>query len=294
MKIGLLHNPDAGHGERTIAELTRLFKEAGHEVVSASTKGKRWKELLAEPIERVIISGGDGTVSKVAPLLVGKNLPFHILPLGTANNIARCLDQIQSVERFVSAFDLARLRTLDLGRVAGIPGRKTFVEAVGIGVLVKLMEDMASLKEPERANPGKRLAHALDHCREISEDYAGVHCQLFIDDQKVFGRFLLVEVMNTTHVGPGLALAPNADPADGFMEVVCVRDDQREQWCLYLDQLRSGADVAAPFEARTCRRAEFISVKAPVHADSKIGMPKGRVRTWLEPGALQFFDLGDK
>src|SRR5215472_2748836 len=96
MKIGLLHNPGAGHGKRTIAELTMLLKEAGHQVSSASTKGKRWKELLAEPIERIIISGGDGTVSKVVPLLVGKNLPFHILPLGTANNIARCLDQIQS------------------------------------------------------------------------------------------------------------------------------------------------------------------------------------------------------
>jgi diacylglycerol kinase (ATP) len=294
MKIGLIHNPEAGHGKRTIAELTRLFNEAGHQVSSASTKGKHWKELLAEPLERVIISGGDGTVSKVVPLLAGKNLPFHILPLGTANNIARCLDQIQSVERFVSAFDLARLRKLDLGRVAGVSRRKTFVEAVGVGVLVELMKDMAGLKEPEKANPSKRLAHALDHCRAISEDYAGVHCQLFIDDQKVAGRFLLVEVMNTTHVGPGLALAPNADPADGLMEVVCVRDDQREQWCLYLDQLRSGAEVAAPFEARTCRTVEFISAKAPVHVDSKIGSPQARVRTWLEPDALKFFDLGDK
>jgi diacylglycerol kinase (ATP) len=294
MRIGLLHNPDAGHGQRTIDELTRLFKEAGHEVSSASTKGKGWKELLAGPIERVIISGGDGTVSKVVPLLVGRDLPFHILPLGTANNIARCLDQIQSVERFVSAFDLARLRKLDLGRVAGMPGRKTFVEAVGVGVLVELMEEMAGLKEPEKGNPSKRLAHALDHCRLISEDYAGVHCQLLIDEQKVSGRFLLVEVMNTTHVGPGLALAPNAVLDDGLMEVVSVRDDQREQWCLYLDQVRSGAEVSAPFEAKTCRRAEFVSVKAPIHVDSKIGLPKGRVRAWLEPGALKFFDLGDK
>ena len=46
----------------------------------------------AEGCDLVILGGGDGTMNAAAPALVETGLPLGILPLGTANDLARSLD----------------------------------------------------------------------------------------------------------------------------------------------------------------------------------------------------------
>jgi diacylglycerol kinase (ATP) len=89
MKIALFHNPRAGNTMLNAKKLVRQFESARHEVVYASTEEKDWEKALSEPVERAVIAGGDGTVSRLAPWLAARKLPFCILPLGTANNCAK-------------------------------------------------------------------------------------------------------------------------------------------------------------------------------------------------------------
>jgi diacylglycerol kinase family enzyme len=60
----------------------------------ASIKNKHWQKLLSERISRIVIAGGDETVRRVVPLLAKRNIPFSILPSGTASNIATSLHQM--------------------------------------------------------------------------------------------------------------------------------------------------------------------------------------------------------
>ena len=41
--------------------------------------------------ERIVIGGGDGTLSKALPELLKLNKPLAVLPLGTANDFARTI-----------------------------------------------------------------------------------------------------------------------------------------------------------------------------------------------------------
>jgi diacylglycerol kinase (ATP) len=91
MRITLMHNPKAGAKESAGKELTDHFESAGHSVNYQSTTQDHYARALEDPADLVAIAGGDGTVAKVALQLVGRNLPFMVVPIGTANNIARAL-----------------------------------------------------------------------------------------------------------------------------------------------------------------------------------------------------------
>src|SRR5436309_14027177 len=85
MKIALLHNPSAGNSMLKATELVRRLENARYEISYASTEEEGWEKALSVPVDRVVIAGGDGTVSRVCPWLAGRHIPFCILPLGTAN-----------------------------------------------------------------------------------------------------------------------------------------------------------------------------------------------------------------
>ena len=89
MKIALVRNPRAGNAMLEPNELRRRFENAGFDVLYVSTKEKNWEKTLDKQFDRIVIAGGDGTLSLLAPLLARRTIPFCILPLGTANNCAK-------------------------------------------------------------------------------------------------------------------------------------------------------------------------------------------------------------
>src|SRR5215210_1559006 len=54
----------------------------------------RFAELIARyrgEVSEILIGGGDGTLNAAVQGIVGTGLPLGLLPLGTANNLARTL-----------------------------------------------------------------------------------------------------------------------------------------------------------------------------------------------------------
>jgi diacylglycerol kinase family enzyme len=74
---------------------------------------------LAEGAERVFVLGGDGTVLAVAEALIGRPVPLGIVPLGTANLLARDLGIPLEPDAAIEALIDAPARAIDVGRVNG-------------------------------------------------------------------------------------------------------------------------------------------------------------------------------
>src|SRR5256885_7051126 len=91
MRITLMHNPKAGRGKLVKRDLMAALARAGHLAIYQSTKKSDYKEALREPADLVLAAGGDGTVGKVGRELIDTGIPLSVLPLGTANNLARSL-----------------------------------------------------------------------------------------------------------------------------------------------------------------------------------------------------------
>jgi diacylglycerol kinase (ATP) len=98
MRITLMHNPKAGDAEHGSKQLMAALAEAGHHATYQSTKDRGFKKALKQPTDLVLAAGGDGTTAKVAYRLVDSGISLSVLPLGTANNLARALGFVASPE----------------------------------------------------------------------------------------------------------------------------------------------------------------------------------------------------
>src|SRR5689334_2799948 len=116
MKVAFVYNPKAGSCQFDAKDIIAQFTQAGHEIVHVSADHD-WDNLIAQGVQRVLIVGGDGTIEAVLPHLIGRQTPFCVLPCSTANNIAKSLDQVNSLPQVVSAIADSRVLELDVGLV---------------------------------------------------------------------------------------------------------------------------------------------------------------------------------
>ena len=77
------------------------------------------RSVLADKPELVILGGGDGTISGLVDLLVGKDVILGVLPLGTANSFARTLGIPLDIPGAVEVLRSGAPRRIDLGMIDG-------------------------------------------------------------------------------------------------------------------------------------------------------------------------------
>ncbi|MGB3225606.1 MAG: diacylglycerol kinase family protein [Desulforhopalus sp.] len=86
--LPLYYNPEAGTSETTLEKI----KDDGRiRMVPVSPEKMEIliKEAVSQGTKRVLVSGGDGTISLAASILAGKNTELAIIPCGTLNHFAQ-------------------------------------------------------------------------------------------------------------------------------------------------------------------------------------------------------------
>ena len=212
----LLHNPTAGASLPSADELLRQLKSAGFRPKYRSIKDD-YKRTLRKGWDLVIVAGGDGTVARVARRLRKRNIPLAILPLGTANNIARSLGISGDLEQTIPNLHSARPKRLDIGVARGPWGKRRFFEAVGFGALAKAIAHSG----PKPPNP-IRIDIGREELQDFVEKARAERFEIDIDGEIFAGEFLLVEIMNLGRTGPALPVSFTAEHDDALLDIVFV------------------------------------------------------------------------
>src|SRR5438876_2200919 len=134
MRILLIHNPKAGDREHSKKQLLASLTRSGHQAFYQSIKKRGWKQAFEKPVDLVIAAGGDGTVHKTAWQLLDSGIPLAILPLGTANNLARSLGFTGSVEEILQSVHCGKGQPFDVGVARTASRTEYFLEAAGGGL----------------------------------------------------------------------------------------------------------------------------------------------------------------
>ena len=244
MKITLIHNPDAGSDDQNSEDPAELIRRAGHQLVYQSSTDSHWKSTLERPADLIAVAGGDGIVGTVAKLMIGRGTPIAILPLGTANNIAKTLNLMDvSLTQLINAWGAAPRKKFDAGVANGPWGSARFVEGLGIGLFTDMMTrldargnvDLAHLTEPE-----EKITSVLEMLQARLLTCPEIKLHVTVDGRDLSGEYILFEVMNIKSIGPNLFLAPDADPGDGLFDVVCLTRGAHDTLNRCLEECKEG------------------------------------------------------
>jgi len=225
MRILLLHNPNAGREEHEVEELIKSLAHAGHEAIYQSSKKKGIRKAIQNEIDLVLVAGGDGAVSKAARYLIGSKIPLSILPLGTANNMARTLGFFASAKTLIAKLNQGKRRAFDVGLARGPWGKRYFFEGAGAGLFADYLraprKEGATGQKISKEEEMKR--HVVEMRRQL-QDYEARPWRIELDGRDCSGRYLLWQVMNIRSVGPVLTLAPGARTDDGELDFIGARE----------------------------------------------------------------------
>lgn len=282
MRALLLHNPEAGTGQHSAGELLAALGRTGLSPRYGSTRDGEITALLREPADLIVVAGGDGTVAKVATALPDRGIPLLLLPLGTANNIAGSLGIGGDPALVAAGWRDARRQPLDLLRAQGPWGSRLQPEGLGLGVLARA----ARAAEAAGASSADKLELARDLFRRMLAENEPEWLRMSLDGEALSGPFLLAEVLNLPRTGPGLTLAPHADPGDGLLDILLVEPEGREAMLAWL-----AGPPTAPLRAvrRRCRHFTVEWDGRPLRLGDEIIEQtgwRGRVEIGVEPGPV--------
>jgi diacylglycerol kinase (ATP) len=272
--VQLIHNPGAGEKKYRKKEITGLIRAGGFDCRYFSTKKKKFPILREADL--YAIAAGDGTVRKSLKRFLAANPlwrpgPIGILPLGTANNIARALGIAGRDEKMIMrAWHKGKTKKFDLSEISNARKQKIFLESFGLGVLPRLIKEMEREKFKNLKSRAESIFAAREQLTSITKIFEPFYCEIIVDGKKYSGKYLMVEIMNISTIGPNLCLSPFSDPGDGILEIVLVKENEREELLKLVNKKYRSEKNTSLFQTI---RGKNIKIKAGsilAHADDKL------------------------
>jgi len=217
------------------------------------TKAPRDAERLAREavragVERLIVAGGDGTLSEVATGLLAAGLGAYarigILPFGTGGDFVKTLGIPGDLERAIACIAEGKVRRVDASRVtlrddAG-HDRTVYglnITSIGISALV------VTLAERSPRFVGGSGAFLVGALRAILR-HRSLPVTLKVDGEVVHeGPLILATAANGRYFGGGMLVAPQAHCDDGRLDVVALSGISKSQLLVKLFQLYRGTHL---------------------------------------------------
>ncbi|MDN6290892.1 MAG: YegS/Rv2252/BmrU family lipid kinase [Tetragenococcus koreensis] len=141
-KIFIIINPTAGdeEGKEVQKRLEAIYEKKGVKTASYQTTGEDdFEEIIQKAVEKgfkkLLVSGGDGTISEVVNGLAEfEEIPeIILLPSGTKNNFSQSISKGKTRAEIIEAIELDDLTKIkaDLGRLNG----QYFISSIAFGLL---------------------------------------------------------------------------------------------------------------------------------------------------------------
>jgi len=226
MRCKLIVNPHSGPWDvrpELAAVLTHLdnrgWKASLHNTEQPGEATALARQAVHENADAVLVVGGDGTINEVVNGLAESPVALGVLPGGTGNVWAKALGlptraplHLMPLLDSVRALVPGTTRRIDLGKANG----RYFLQWTGLGLDAEVTYAM----EP-RTRRQRRLGIVAYLAAGVATaaHMAGTRTRIWIDDQRVYRRSILVVVSNSRVYSAGLTMATDARLDDGLLDV---------------------------------------------------------------------------
>lgn len=225
-KALLVYNPKSGNSNLILNNFdlitTKLLKKGIIlTLYSISRDYDRLIEILKnEKYDIVILSGGDGTLSRCLTDMYNENIEFPeiaIFPTGTSNDLAKSLNLGEKIEDWINNILNKKSKFVDFGL---INGNKIFLSSYAGGLFTKV--SYATDKGLKKTF-GKTAYYitGIDELKNIKK----FDLKMRIDNnEEISEKAILYIILNGKNVGGFDELLQNANVDDGIMDILIVKN----------------------------------------------------------------------
>lgn len=233
-KALVLINPGARNGGGNVGSALGVLRDSGIDVTEIDAAGRPFEHVIREraaDFDLVVLGGGDGTVNAALPALAETGLPLGVLPLGTANDLARTLGIPPDINVAARVIADGATRVIDLGDVNG----RLFLNVASIGYSATLAVNLSA----EAKKRWGKLGYAIS-ALSILRRSRPFSVEIEHDGTIERVRTIQVSVGNGRFYGAGMTVADDAEPDDGLLDVYSLEIDHWWELIPLIPSLRRG------------------------------------------------------
>lgn len=229
MKHLFIINPAAGSRNQTESyrkKIAEVCEKRGLDYsIRVSGAPGRCRKIAREAAEtgkeyRLYACGGDGTLNEVVNGAAGyPNVSVTVFSGGSGNDFARMFSEPEAFK------DLERLLDAEETEFDLIKCNDDYsLNICSVGLDARIGHDVANYKRIPLLSGFRAYAVST-----VANVVKGIHEHYIVevDGERIDGRFTLICACNGRYYGGGFCPVPTADPTDGKLEVLLVRDVSR-------------------------------------------------------------------
>ena len=278
-RVVLLANPAAGRGagRRLAPDAAERLRQAGVQCEVQFTKAAgEMRSLVSDALRNgadcVAIAGGDGSVNEAANGYIGvarDDQSFAVIPLGTGNDFAKMLgvgnDWRLACDRIVRG----KTRRVDAGQCNG----HVFANGIGAGFDAQVAVEASRIRWL-RGNAVYGVALA----RTLLLRYSTPNARIVHDGGRIETRITMVAAANGTTYGGAFRIAPDANIADGLLDLMVAERLSRMGIIGFIPHVLRGTHVGRKGVTTLRTRRLVVESDEPlvVHADGEIIDPAAK------------------
>lgn len=230
----LITNAGGSSGDDEVGRATERLRQDGPVDVFRPENAEALPEAIrqrGDQYDRIVLAGGDGTINLALDALLEVDKPVGILPLGTANDLARSLDISGQLESAVDTILAGHLRRLDAGCVNGV----SFINAIGIGMGPQMTREMNTESKSQLGV----LAY-LKGIVQVLRRQRVFHARIESEERSREGEYIQITIANGIHYGGGMTIADDAKLDDSRLDVLLVPNQSHMSLLSNVLRFRSG------------------------------------------------------
>lgn len=223
--ILLIINPIAGgtDKETNLKLIQEYIENKGYNFIFYKTTGNKKPPKDDEEIKKsykkynpkkILIAGGDGTVKFVIETLFKEDIIFGILPMGSANGLAKDLDLPNSLEECLEIALQDNFKQVDSILINGM---KSF-HLSDLGLNAEL------IKKYHQSKIHGKLGYFLQMFPTLLENQEPFHALISTDDTQIDTHARVILIANSSKYGTGVIVNPTGKIDDDIFEIVIFRN----------------------------------------------------------------------
>ncbi|MDR3238988.1 MAG: YegS/Rv2252/BmrU family lipid kinase [Clostridiales bacterium] len=220
-KLKLIYNPNSGDKtfKQSLDDCVRVFQDSGYAVdllraASMDALGEHISEM--RDYDRVIVSGGDGSVNLALNAMINQQVrvPLGVIPAGAANDFASFLKTPPEPAKAAEALMRGSVVDCDIGQV----NERYFINVCAAG----LFSNISTQVDNSAKDVLGKFAYYLKALSQLS-NVEPIPIRIVTSTETIDEEVYLFIILNTAGAGGFDKICPAASIQDGLFEFIALR-----------------------------------------------------------------------